>query len=135
MNRGDTTTVAVVESLEPRLCLTAAGTPDPAFANGTTPILGPGNDFAYAVAALPDGRYLVAGSTEGSVYDRSTRGTAVVRYLPDGMVDPSFGRAGQVFLSDGYDRRVVMAVQADGKILLGVSTYDGSEILRLLPGG
>ncbi len=78
--------------------------------------------------AQPDGKLLVVGGPKG----------AVVRVLPDGRLDPSFGTngvstpGGELFYSQS------LALQADGKVL--ISGLDGSNplvvpVLRLLPDG
>jgi uncharacterized delta-60 repeat protein len=125
-------TAAFVEPLEPRALL-AAGTLDPGFANGVTPVLGSGQDRSYSVSALAGGGYLVAGTTTGP----SARGLAVVRYRADGSVDATFGRDGQAFVSfDNYVTPIVMAVQPDGKILLAGTEMGGiAALVRLLPTG
>src|SRR6266699_911120 len=95
-----------IERLEPRTLLTAGGI-DTTFANGTTSVLGPGDDAAYAIVALPDGGFVTAGKTQGP----SLHGVGLVRYRADGTLQTSFGRAGQVFVRfDGYDKPVVLAV-------------------------
>jgi uncharacterized delta-60 repeat protein len=120
-----------IEPLEPRTLLTA-GEIDTTFANGTTSVLGPGDDAAYAIAALPDGGFVTAGKTRGP----SAQGVGLVRYRADGTLQISFGRAGQVFVPvDGYDKPVLLAVQPDGKILLAGSATEKAELIRLSPDG
>src|SRR5262249_35006898 len=69
------------------------GSLDPGFGQGgkvTTDI--EGNDVAEGLALQPDGRILVAG------YSRQIPGSFVatlVRYRPDGSLDPSFGQGGK----------------------------------------
>ena len=77
-----------------------------------------GNDAANAVAVQPDGRIVVAGSgwTRGPGED-----FVLVRYLPDGRLDPSFGDRG-VATADfrgGTDRGQALALQPDGAIVVG----------------
>src|SRR4051812_23852169 len=119
-----------VETLEPRTLL-AAGALDPTFVNGTTRVEGPGDDAASAVAALPDGGFVVAGASQGS----ASSGAAVIRYLPGGGVDPSFGRGGQVFLPLGWGPDVAMAARPDGRTATAGSPGHDVQVVRLLRGG
>lgn len=91
------------------------GALDPTFGDGgmlVTPIRGGNGDEARSVAIQPNGRIVVAG-TDG--WERF----AVVRYLPDGELDPSFGGNGIVRtnFTPGDDVAWDMAIQADGKIV------------------
>ncbi|KFE66236.1 delta-60 repeat domain-containing protein [Hyalangium minutum] len=83
----------------------------------TTPI-NAGSDEAYAVAVQSDGKILVAGTTEAgaSGYD-----FALVRYNTNGSLDTAFGTGGKVTTAfgNGPDKAYAIAVQPDGKILLG----------------
>ena len=73
------------------------------------------DDEAWALALQPNGKIIAVGSM------RNTGGglvaTGVVRYNPDGSLDPSFGTGGIVLLERAVDRAV--ALQADGKIICG----------------
>ena len=67
------------------------------------------------VALQGDGKIVAAGKVDKSF--------AVVRYHPDGSLDPSFGRGGKVITRLGTDPEIEdelkdMAVQADGKIVV-----------------
>ena len=113
------------------------GTPDPDF--GTvgqtiTPVgIGTASDVANAVAVLPGGKILVAGTSDNKY--------AVVRYTSGGVLDTNFGDNGGFtvgFLnstSAGYG----MAVQSDGKILVtGTSNFQGRDhfgLIRFTSGG
>jgi len=96
------------------------GTLDGSFGTGgvvTTP-LSDGNDLAFGMTLLPDGRLLVAGETESDV---NTVGDALIlRYLADGTLDPSFGNGGVVRTSFGEPRAVARSAlyQPNGKIVL-----------------
>lgn len=89
----------------------------------TTPI-GPGNDWGEAVALQPDGKIVVAGSTQrGSVYD-----LALARYTITGSLDSTFNGTGIVTHPTGglYPIHSV-AIQSDGKIVVvGDSSNGGS---------
>ena len=82
---------------------------------------GVGYDYGYAVTIQSDGKILVA----GQVSDASLDNFGLVRYNTDGSLDTSFDLDGKVLTnftsySYGYD----MALQSDGKILVGGTTYN-----------
>lgn len=84
-----------------------------------------GDDKAYAIAVQDDGKILVAGySNNGAVNN-----LIVSRFSADGVPDSDFNSAG----SFTYSLRNVgitgrnLAIQADGKIVVGWSTYDGDD--------
>jgi uncharacterized delta-60 repeat protein len=108
--------------------------------NGTgkvTTAIGPGDDWAEALALQPDGKLVVAGySWNGSDYD-----LALVRYNPDGSLDTSFNGTGKVTTaigpaSDGAD---ALAVQPDGKLVAAGFSWNGSDwdfaLVRYNPDG
>jgi uncharacterized delta-60 repeat protein len=96
-------------------------------------------DYASGMAIQADGKIVVVG--EGS------RGSfnwdfAVVRYNPDGSLDTSFGGSGIVItqLTGDYDGASSVAIQADGKIVVAGSRYDGAggssfAVVRYNPNG
>ena len=104
------------------------GAIDAAFGTGGKVItdLGGGSDSAQAIAVQADGKILVAGNATvlGAGLD-----FALVRYNPDGSLDPSFGTAGKVTTTFGNDSDNVFAllIQPDGKIVLGGDTSQGSS--------
>lgn len=78
-------------------------------------------DFAFAVALQPDGKIVAAGNhaVTGGDWD-----FFVVRYNPDGSLDPSFDHDGKVTTSIGaeIDQGKSIAIQPDGKIVVaGIS--------------
>ncbi|HEX8913584.1 MAG TPA: Calx-beta domain-containing protein, partial [Humisphaera sp.] len=104
---------------------TAAGAPVTTFGAGGVASLGaPGAGgsqiVATDVAAAPGGKVVVAGT-------RGSDGLAVARYLDDGTPDPTFGTGGLVTTNlaysaaplDTYDVANAVAVQPDGKVLVG----------------
>ena len=106
--------------------LNVDGTLDTIFATGgkATLGIGAGEDIARGIALQPDGKILVAGySNNGSNDD-----FALVRYLPNGTLDTSFGTNGIVTSGIGseLDRCLAMALQPDGKILLAGHTAVGT---------
>jgi len=74
-----------------------------------------------AVALQPDGRIVIAGIVYSAL---SGTDLAVVRYMPDGSGDTSFGTGGLVVQDTGVaeGRESGLALQPDGKILLAAST-------------
>lgn len=91
---------------------------DPTFGNGGKVMTKIGNGYAEAnaMALQADGKILVAGSL-----DNNGKSFALARYNTDGSLDASFGNAGIVITSFGSqsDEAFAIAVQADGKIVLG----------------
>src|SRR4051812_21273643 len=106
-----------IERLEPRTLLTAGGL-DPTFGVGgkvTTNCTVPLAAHAFALAPLPDGRTVV--------FARSPLGDAqplsMVRFTSRGQVDPTFGKAGEVFRGYGAAGDPFDALRLpDGKLLV-----------------
>jgi uncharacterized delta-60 repeat protein len=99
------------------------GTLDPTFGAGgiVTTLVGDGNSEALGVALQPDGK-IVAG---GDAIDSNVNRSALVRYLPDGSLDTSFGTDGIVLDTQaGENGFAGIALQPDGKIL-GVGQLSG----------
>jgi uncharacterized delta-60 repeat protein len=101
------------------------GSPDPSFGGDGVTLTRVGDGAsAQAVAVLPDGRILVAGG-----YSRGRRtGFAVMRYLEDGRLDPTFGGDGIVTTTfpDADAHGWGLAVQPDGKaVVVGTVLRDG----------
>src|SRR5262249_42601847 len=118
-SRGLTIAVAVlalVFGCAPVLAL-RAGDLDPTFGTGgtvTTPLDGYGSGVNAAVVQS-DGKLVAAGSAS---LPQDGEGTfAVVRYNPDGSIDPSFGTDGTVTAPRGLWNALVL--QPDGKLVAG----------------
>jgi uncharacterized delta-60 repeat protein len=100
---------------------TADGQLDTSFGDGgiaiTQVTIDPGysiEDQAEAMALAPDGTILVVGSVGTFPTD-----FGLVRFLPNGELDESFGDGGRVITDFGYeDRAHALAIQPDGKILV-----------------
>jgi uncharacterized delta-60 repeat protein len=87
-----------------------------------TPIGSATPDEAYAVAVQTDGKIVAAGFTTNA----GNRDFAVVRYLSNGTLDPTFGTGGKVItpVGTGDDLAEAVVVQPDGKIIVaGSSTF------------
>lgn len=145
------TSTATVQVCQAVGRLTASGATDIRFGNGRGSIcvapLRPGQPdrtMAYDGAVLADGRIVLAGAAEragGSGLDMS-----VIRLLPDGRLDPSFGPGHDGWAYVGFDQGAdmndtafAMTVDAMGRIVLaGVvrrPTNWEIGVARLLPSG
>jgi uncharacterized delta-60 repeat protein len=112
-----------------------SGTVDPTFGSQGTAGSFPPGFSAAAIAVQPDGKILLGG-------DQPDTGTppvlhfAAVRCTADGVLDPTFGAAGEV--TGPAAQAWAMALQPDGKIVLGGRSTDASQtftMVRLLPNG
>ena len=101
------------------------GTLDPGFGNGgrVTTTIGTGNDRAYAVTRLTDGKLLVGGASGNS------QDFALARYQVDGSLDTGFDTDGKVItsLGTGDDYVQALAIQADDKILAAGGSWTGGH--------
>ena len=125
--------------------LNLAGLPDPTF-GGTGRVVtavSPRGGNAYAVAAAPDGKVLVAGYGGSDVTVGYRQHNAVVRYNPDGSLDTSFAGSGvathRLFFGSEVHN---VDVAPDGRILISGVTFDGEGsqfdhgfVARLRPDG
>ena len=82
-------------------------------------------DEARAVALQPDGKIVMAGSSNNGSNDDF----AVVRYNADGGLDTDFGEDGRATTEIGSagDFGRAVGVQADGKIVVAGNSYNGSN--------
>lgn len=103
------------------------------FDNNTT-------DIANAVKVLPDNKVIVAGTAE----IQGDKDIAILKYNIDGSPDVTFRGTGRasINLGTGFnDFATSMAIQPDGKILIGGYTDNGGSgtnslvVLRLRPDG
>ena len=104
---------------------TSAGVEDPSFGGGDgwASIDIGAKESAEAVAIQADGKIVVAGEVERPGNDD----TLVARFLADGAPDPSFGIGGVVtFDFARYDVANAVALQADGKIVVALTTGAGT---------
>ncbi|MGZ4252173.1 MAG: hypothetical protein ACXVR2_02760 [Solirubrobacteraceae bacterium] len=113
------------------------GTPNPNFGNGgivTTPFAGKGAQ-ANAVAVQPDGKIVVAGSAFAS--NGVDEDFAVARYNADGSLDDNFGAHGITTIDLGTENDFAkgLAIDSDGKIVLGGNAGEDVGLARLLPNG
>jgi uncharacterized delta-60 repeat protein len=89
---------------------------------------GPGTGGAFAVAAAPHGRIVAAGLRCSGI-GASDCDFALVRYLPDGSLDPSFGGDGAVLTSfgPGVDQAYGVAVEPNGTIVAAGRSFNGAD--------
>ena len=105
------------------------GSPDTNFAGdgATTTDFNRSLDIGRAVAIQPDGRIIVAGSSQAS-FGGFPIDFAVARYTSNGWEDPIFDGDGRVTVSIGTDDYGYgVALQPDGKIVVAGSTNNGSS--------
>jgi uncharacterized delta-60 repeat protein len=125
----------------------ANGTPDTTFGTGgkTLTEFDGLNDQAKAVLIQPDGKIVVAGQAQFGNFVSADQDFAIVRYLADGTLEPTFGGGdGKSTVSVGGKSDFVnaAALQADGSIVVvgRVFTDNGSGnsdmgIVRFLSNG
>lgn len=120
--------------------LNSDGSFDTGFGIGGKVLLDQGGldqDKAWSVRVQADGKILLGGLT----YDDGGYDPAVVRLLPNGMLDSGFGTNGVVEIPLAVDDWAApsLALQPDGKILLGVddnlANTPRTKVVRLLPDG
>jgi len=95
------------------------GTLDTSFGSSGKVIqpIGSSNDYGSSLAIQSDGKILLGGNCQGvSNYD-----FCIARFNSNGTLDTSFGSSGKVIQPIGsfYDYGGSLAIQPDGKILLG----------------
>jgi len=102
------------------------GTIDTGFGtNGkVTTVVGTGADWGYSVALQLDGKIVVAGFAT-----MANNNIAVVRYTSTGALDNTFGTNGKVTTAVGSSgcAGVSVAIQSDGKIVVGGDSYSGYD--------
>src|SRR5262245_33170375 len=108
-------TVATVDSFTYQLSSPVTSTPATGsiFAQRTGAL-----DRAGSIALQPDGKILVGGGTNFRA--EAPEDLSLVRYNPDGSLDPSFGNGGIASVRNGGNAISVL-VQADGKIVVGAT--------------
>ena len=81
------------------------------------------SDQIRTMANLQDGRILVGGVSTGNFYD-----FAVARYLPEGILDSTFGVFGSTIIHfGGVDEILALGLQSDGRIIAaGYSSVVGT---------
>lgn len=106
-----------------------AGSLDTSFGTGGKVItsINTGSDKANGVALQSDGKIVVAGVTTSTITGKDF---VCVRYNSDGTLDTTFGTGGIVTTdvqTGSDDVAYSLAIQSDGKIILGGYSDDGSQ--------
>lgn len=114
------------------LRLRVDGTRDPTFGGGDGLVMtsfGRGPDAACAVAVDRRGRIVVAGTSQAGVECTARcRQLRLVRYLPGGRVDPSFGRSGKTTAPvDPAHDALGLALQPNGGIIVAGSALAAGQ--------
>jgi uncharacterized delta-60 repeat protein len=105
---------------------TSQGVLDPTFGQGGRVVSDFGEDEeGLAVRVQADGKIVVAGDHSTDWYNPRNSLGMVVRYQPDGTLDPTFGTGGRVLLT--VPGTVGLALQPDGRIIVA----DRGTVLRL----
>ncbi len=101
-----------------------------------TPI-GNGNSFCYALDLLPGGSVILGGYS----HNGSNNDFAVVKLDANGKPDSSFSQDGKLLIdfNKSQDYGIAMAIQNDGKIVLGGQSYESNQnhfaMIRITPFG
>jgi len=90
---------------------------------------GSSDDYGYSLAIQPDGKILLGGSCKSRGFG-SDRDFCIARFNSNGTLDTSFGSSGKVIQPIGSydDFGRSLAIQSDGKILLGGYCKNGSNL-------
>ncbi|MGB3342553.1 MAG: T9SS type A sorting domain-containing protein [Aequorivita sp.] len=111
---------------------------DSSFGDGGVVQTNVGEDYLAATILLPDGKILAAGRAITGGKDNNM---LLVRYLPDGSLDPSFGSGGilEEYINDETLKVFPIKVQEDGKIIVPYFTVENFipkiKVARYLPDG
>jgi uncharacterized delta-60 repeat protein len=107
------------------------GTLDPSFGAGgkLTTQIGIAYDYANSVAVMPNGKILVAGPSQQGNEDKY----AILRYLPNGSLDGSYGVEGKMLVNfaDGHDIANAVAIDQIGRAVVAGSAGSIFGIARL----
>ncbi len=116
------------------------GSLDSSFGNNGVVITGVGNESSYGInieIAQDNTIIVLANSLDNSVYSQ-----VLLRYLPDGLLDTTFGNSGIAFVANDPDYTSRnLALYSDGKIAVASLAFDYQNeqsfnlISRYLPNG
>ena len=114
--------------------------PDFSFGNGGIVIIpvGPADDYGKGLALQSDGKIVVTGITwqATTAFD-----IFILRFMSNGIPDAAFGTNGKVIadISGSFDDAIGIAVQSDGKLLIGgsitSSALDNFALIRFTSSG
>ncbi|WP_318773950.1 Ig-like domain-containing protein, partial [Meiothermus sp.] len=100
------------------------GSLDTSFGSGGKVTTAVGSSSGIAALVLqPDGKLVAAGPSSNGDYD-----FALVRYNPNGTLDPTFGSGGKVItdLGSGSDEAHALVLQPDGKLVAAGYSYNAA---------
>ncbi|MDW8426861.1 MAG: delta-60 repeat domain-containing protein, partial [Meiothermus sp.] len=94
-------------------------------AGKVTTAVGSSTDEANALVLQPDGKLVAAGPSMPTLGDFDF---ALVRYNPNGTLDPTFGSGGKVTTDLGSSRDIASALvlQPDGKLVAAGYSYNAA---------
>lgn len=106
-----------------------------------TASVSPTEDRGTDAVLQPDGKIVVSAYANSPATGKSE--FAALRFSPDGTLDPTFSGDGMltIYQGDNYNAAYAVALQPDGKIILGGSVHSGLSagsnmgLVRLLPNG
>jgi uncharacterized delta-60 repeat protein len=112
------------------------GSLDPGYGGDGTVVTSIGSGGAREVAVQPDGRILVVGTTSMA----GAQDIVIVRYLPDGSLDPTLAGDGSTVVDFGVIEQVGgLALAPNGSFYVGVPIVSGGEedlaVAGFLPDG
>jgi len=114
--------------------LTSTGSPDASFGTGGVVTTTVGSyERAWAVLVQPDGKVVAAGlaATDGN---QNTSDFFLVRYLPNGVPDPSFGTSGlvrtDINAAGVMDEALGLVVQGAGRLVVAGSSASKPVLAR-----
>lgn len=107
--------------------LNADGSPDTAFGTQSVATVAMGSDYdlGRSIALQPDGRILITGLAAGTGGFQA----GVVRLNVDGSLDTTFNGTGKLLVpgSSPMAPHTGVAVQADGKVVMAWTTWNGTD--------
>jgi len=88
------------------------------------------HDEAYAIALQPDLKILLA----GRAFNGSNNDFGITRYQNNGVLDSTFDADGKVIVPIGtdHDEAFSLALQTDGKIVVGGRSWNGTDDFALI---
>ena len=106
------------------------GTLDPAFGDrGIVQTRFDGNLGLYGMFVRPDGTIVAAGGAAGPGHGLTFQRMAIVRYKPDGSIDPAFGTSGEVASPATLNYSGGPSTLQGGKVVVAGETHNGAPVL------